>query len=136
GRAVTAEDYETLAHEASPSVAVARALPHRDAAGRDRPGWVTLVIIPHSAEPQPYPSFGLRDAVRRFVAARAPADVVAAGQLTVTGPDYLPVDVEATVVPTDPSEAGAVEQAARAAIAGFLHPLTGGPAGRGRSPGE
>jgi uncharacterized phage protein gp47/JayE len=136
GRAVTAEDYETLAHEASPSVAVARALPHRDAAGRDRPGWVTLVIIPHSAEPRPYPSFGLRDAVRRFVAARAPADVVAAGQFTVTGPDYLPVNVEATVVPTDPSEAGAVEQAARAAIAGFLHPLTGGPAGRGRSPGE
>jgi uncharacterized phage protein gp47/JayE len=136
GRAVTAEDYETLAHEASPSVAVARALPHRDPAGRDRPGWVTLVIIPYSAEPQPYPSFGLREAVRRFVAARAPADVVVAGQLTVTGPDYLPVDVEATVVPTDPSEAGAVEQAARAAIAGFLHPLTGGPAGRGRRPGE
>jgi uncharacterized phage protein gp47/JayE len=136
GRAVTVEDYETLAHEASPSVAVARALPHRDPAGRDRPGWVTLVIIPHSAEPRPYPSFGLREAVRRFVAARAPADVVVAGQCTVTGPDYLPVDVEATVVPSDPTEAGAVEQAARAAIAGFLHPLTGGPAGRGRRPGE
>jgi uncharacterized phage protein gp47/JayE len=136
GRAVTAEDYETLAHEASPSVAVARALPHRDPSGRDTPGWVTLVIIPHSAEPRPYPSFGLRERVRRFIAARAPADVVAAEQLVVTGPEYLTVDVAATIVPADPSEAGAVEQAARRAIAGFLHPLSGGQAGHGRAPGE
>ena len=135
-RAVTAEDYAALAREASPSVAVARALPGRDSSGRPAPGWVTVVIIPRSAEPRPYPPFGLREQVRRFLAERAAADVAAADQIVVTGPDYVPVEVSASIVPRDPTEAGAVEQAARAAIAAFLHPLTGGPAGRGWSPGE
>jgi hypothetical protein len=136
GRAVGAGDYETLAREASPSVAVARALPGRDPSGRATPGWVTLVITPQSAEPRPYPSFGLRDRVRKFIAERAPADLAAAEQINVTGPDYQPVDVAATLVISDPSEAGAVERAAHDAIAGFLHPLRGGPAGSGWQPGE
>jgi uncharacterized phage protein gp47/JayE len=136
GRAVTADDYAALAREASPSVAAAQALGGRDPSGLPVPGWVTLVIIPQSAEPRPYPSFGLREDVRRFIAERAPADVAAAGQIEVTGPDYVPIDVSATVVPRDPTEAGAVEQAVRQAIAGFLHPLHGGPAGRGWQPGQ
>ena len=136
GRAVTADDYAALAREASPSVAAAQALGGRDPSGLPAPGWVTLVIIPQSAEPRPYPSFGLREDVRRFIAERAPADVAAAGQIAVTGPDYVPIDVSATVVPRDPTEAGAVEQAVRQAIAGFLHPLHGGPAGRGWQPGQ
>jgi hypothetical protein len=136
GRAVTADDYAALAREASPSVAMAQALGGRDPSGLPVPGWVTLVIIPQSAEARPYPSFGLREDVRRFIADRAPADVAAAVQIEVTGPDYLPIDVTATVVPQDPTEAGAVEQAVRQAIAGFLHPLRGGPAGRGWQPGQ
>jgi uncharacterized phage protein gp47/JayE len=136
GRAVGAGDYESLAREASPSVAVARALPARDPAGRATAGWVTLVITPQSTEPQPYPSFGLRDRVRRFVAERAPADLAAADQIYVTGPDYQPVDVTATLVISDPAEAGAVERAAHEAIAAFLNPLRGGPAGNGWQPGE
>jgi predicted phage baseplate assembly protein len=136
GRAVTADDYAVLAREASPSVAVAQVLGGRDPSGLPVPGWVTLVIIPQSAEPRPYPSFGLREDVRRFIAERAPADVTAAGQIEVTGPDYVPIDVSATVVPRDPTEAGVVEQAVRQAIAGFLHPLHGGPAGRGWQAGQ
>jgi uncharacterized phage protein gp47/JayE len=136
GRAVTPEDYAALAREASASVAVARALSGRDADGRPAPGWVTLVIIPRSAEPRPYPSFGLREQVRQFINACAAADVTVAEQIVVTGPDYQPVDVTASIVPRDPTAAGAVERDARAAIAGFLHPLSGGPSGRGWSPGE
>jgi Baseplate J-like protein len=134
GRAATAADLETLALEASPSVAVARAIPARNAAGRRAPGWVTLVITPHSAEPRPFPTFGLREAVRTYVAARAPADLPA-DRIVVMGPDYLPVDVTATIVPVDPGEAGAVERAAHDALATFLHPLLGGPSGRGWAPG-
>jgi hypothetical protein len=37
----------------------------------------------------------------------------------------------ATIAPIDPAEAGAVEQRAREALADFLHPLRGGPEGRG-----
>jgi hypothetical protein len=131
GRAIAPSDYETLAHEASPAVAVARAIPTRNASGRALPGWVTLLIIPQSQEPRPWPSFGLRQQVRQFIADRAPADLAAADQIYVTGPDYLPIDVAATIAPIDPAEAGAVEARARDALGEFFHPLRGGPDWRG-----
>jgi uncharacterized phage protein gp47/JayE len=135
GRAATAVDLETLALEASPSVAVARALPARNAAGLPAPGWVTVVITPRSAEPRPYPTFGLRQAVQAYLAARAPVDLPA-DRIFVTGPDYQPVDISAAIVPVDLSEAGPVERAAHVAVATFLHPLLGGPDGHGWLPGE
>jgi hypothetical protein len=52
-------------------------------------------------------------------------------RLAVIGPTYLPIGVGAVVVPRDLGEAGAVETTVLAALARFLHPLTGGPEGRG-----
>jgi predicted phage baseplate assembly protein len=130
GRAITPGDYETLAHEASADIAVARVLPARNPSRRVIPGWVTLMIIPASKELRPFPSFGLRQKVQQFIASRAPADLAAAAHIYVTGPDYLPIDVEATIAPINPAEAGEVEGRARAALEDFLHPLRGGP-GRG-----
>ena len=136
GRALTPADYETMAYEASPAVAVARALPARDAGGRERPGWVTLIIIPNSTDERPWPSFGLREDVRRTLTERAPADLANLAQVLVTGPDYQEVDVDAVIVPRDPAEAGPVEQRARRTLLDFLHPLRGGPGGRGWPPGR
>jgi predicted phage baseplate assembly protein len=136
GQAIAIQDYETMAKEASPSVAVARAIPTTDASDRYRPGWVTLVIIPHSEAPRPIPSFGLREQVRKYIEARAAADLVAAQHIQVIAPDYLPVDVEVTIVPIDAAEAGAVETRVRSALNRFLHPLRGSPEGRGWQPGR
>ena len=136
GRALTVGDYETLAREASPAVAAARAVPTLDPTGQPRAGWVTLILLPRTDEPRPWPSFGLREKVRRAVEAAIAADVAAAHHVHVTGPDYLAVDVEATVAPVDPSEAGLVEKSARAALERFLHPLLGGPERRGWDPGR
>jgi len=131
GRAITLSDYETMAREASAGVAVARAIPTRNPAGRTVPGWVTLVLIPQSEEPRPVPSFGLRDEVRSYLEERATANLGSAHQIEVIGPDYLPVDVTATIAPKDPREAGTVELAALASLATFLHPLYGGRQGLG-----
>jgi predicted phage baseplate assembly protein len=131
GRAISTDDYETMAKEASAAVAVAHALPTRDPAGRPRPGWVTLVIIPHSNEERPYPSFGLREEVQKYIAGRAPAGLAVSGQIYVTGPTYFAVDVAATIAPLVESEAGNAEQAALAALEVFFDPLTGGPTGTG-----
>jgi hypothetical protein len=128
---VTPQDYQALAREADPAVAVATAIPCRDPSGRRRAGWLTLVIIPRSVDPRPWPSFELREIVRTFVAARADAALQAEDRIYVTGPDYQPVDVAATLVPLEPSQAGAVDAAARQALADFLHPLHGGFDGRG-----
>jgi hypothetical protein len=121
-------DYEEMAQQASPGGAVARAYPATHPNGRPAPGWVTLVIIPQSADPQPQPTFGLRQLVHDFIAARAPASLEG---LAVIGPTYLPVGVNAKISLLDPSNAGPVGASVRAALTAFLHPLTGGPEGQG-----
>lgn len=121
-------DYEEMAQQASPGVAVARAYPAAHPNGRPAPGWVTLVIVPQSTDAQPQPTFGLRQLVHDFIAARAPATLE---RLAVIGPTYLPVGVNVSVSPLDPSNAGPVGASVRAALTAFLHPLTGGPEGQG-----
>ena len=136
GRAVVAQDYEAMAREAAAAVAVATALPDRDPSGHARPGWLTLVIVPRTDDPRPWPSFGLREEVRRYVATRADAALVASDQIVVIGPEYVTIDVSATMVPLHPSDAGAADEAARQALQDFLHPLRGGLDGRGWQPGQ
>ena len=121
-QAVSLDDFEALAYEASPAVAVARALSGQP--GRPPgPGWVTLVVVPHSGDPRPQPSVELRREVSEFVLARAPASL--GGRLTVTGPQYLPVGVDASVAPIDAEAAGPVARAVEEFIVTFFHPVTG-----------
>jgi hypothetical protein len=69
--------------------------------------------------------------VSDLVLARSPATL--AGALTVVGPRYSVVGVDATLKPLDAGEASAVRELARKRIVEFLHPLTGGPDGEGFS---
>ncbi|MFN0147229.1 MAG: putative baseplate assembly protein [Dehalococcoidia bacterium] len=128
-QALSLADYEALAREASPAVAMARALPVTHPSGRPAPGWVKVIVQPHSQDQVPQPTFGLRRQVERYLAARVPAAI--AGQVSVTGPDYLPVGVEARLAPSDPFRAGEVHGAVVRSLLAFLHPVTGGPAGDG-----
>jgi hypothetical protein len=130
GRTLAARDYEALAREASAGVATARALPTTAPNGRPAPGWVTVIIVQQSQDPRPQPSFELRRQVHTHLTARAPA-TLAPERVSIIGPTYLPIGVEAVVTPRDASEAGLVEDGVRAALASFLHPLTGGPEGQG-----
>jgi hypothetical protein len=131
GRALLAADFEVMTREASPAVGIAKAHPGRDPQGRPRPGWLTITIIPRSDEPRPWPSFGLREKVRRHLEARTDAALAACARLCIVGPDYLAVDVEATIAPINVDATGEVAEAARGTLATFLHPLSGGPEGRG-----
>jgi predicted phage baseplate assembly protein len=128
-QAITAADYESMALEASPAVAVARALPTTHPSGRFAPGWVTVVIVPQSADPRPMPSFELRQLVQRSVSQRAPAAI--ARRIAVVPPSYLPVGVQAVVAPVDLAAGAPVLAAVKSALASFLQPLAGGPDGRG-----
>jgi hypothetical protein len=130
-RAVSAPDYETLAREASASVAFARAIPGLAPGGISLPGWVTMLILPESQEPRPEPSFGLRQEVQLYLEQHAPGDIAAAHQIKVTRPEFFPLDVSATLVPSPGFDPGELAAEAQEALAAFLHPLTGGPDGRG-----
>jgi predicted phage baseplate assembly protein len=128
-RAVTAADYEQLALTASPGVAAARAVTPADTRAAVPAGTVRVIVVPagklDGAPPALAPT--LLERVRAYLQVRAAAGV----RVEVVLPDYFPVGVEAVLVPTDPTRAGALTRDARAAIVAFLHPVTGGPDGTG-----
>lgn len=118
-RAVLIADFEDLAVQASPEVALVRGLPAADHAGA---GAVVLVVVPRSAALKPIPTVELLGRVQDYLAAR----MTPAVDLLVRGPDWLKVSVQAEVVPVAPEEAADVQTAVHARLDTFLHPLTGG----------
>lgn len=134
-RALTAKDYEAMAREASPGVAAVRVLPATAPNGRPAAGWVTVIIVPQSRAAVPQPSLELRQQVHDYLMTRA-AGTVSRLQVAVIGPTYRRVGVAALVTSRVRGEAGLVSDRIDAALRTFLHPLTGGPEGRGWSFGR
>jgi len=127
-RAVTLEDYEDLAHLASPEVTRALCVPNRDlvADPTDRMpltlGNVSLIIVPNTTDPRPQPSIELVQRVQRFISASCPVTAT----VLVIGPLYLRVSVQVEIGLASLEGSGAVAQKVQDALAAFLHPLTGG----------
>jgi uncharacterized phage protein gp47/JayE len=122
-RAVTAEDYESLARQASRQVVRAKALPARDATTA---GKVSVLIVPEGG-PRPMPSPGLLRRVKSYLDARR----LPTADITLFGPTYIDVLVNAQVAPSVDDDVDAVRQRVADALTAFLHPLTGGPGGQG-----
>jgi hypothetical protein len=154
-RAVTVDDYEFLAREASTDVAIQRCLTPRvqaaagpawqkgdpwTFAGITRaPGNVNMIIVPDQgpsvARPEP-----TQDLIRDVSAYLEPRRDLTA-HLQVLGPRYLPVIVSvALVVWQEALQAGAlqakVEDDTLDQIRAFLHPTRGGPSGTGWQVGQ
>lgn len=147
-RAVSAEDFEELAREASRQVAKVRCLRttnlQRRGAGAPDPcdpqqrhealeerGFVSLIIVPDSTDAQPCPSLELRRTLKDFLRERAPSVVASSERIVVRPPDYVAVGIKATIIVTSIEKAAAVETDARKAVEQFLHPVTGGPDSKG-----
>lgn len=130
-RAVTPQDFEWLAKQASRQVARARCVRNLDSQGRRATGWVTLYLMPHSRDSKPQPSLEMRRMVQRYVAEHCANTVAAPQHIFVAGPVYAEIDVLADLVVATIDAAARVEQEARAKLADFLHPLTGGPTDTG-----
>jgi predicted phage baseplate assembly protein len=159
-RAVTAQDYQYLAREATTDVRKARCLPERLFREFDRlpPGarigdpWtfgglnrnrgnVNVIIIPDAppAQATPRPSAELVREVSDYLDARRVVGIA----LGVTSPRYLPINATAKVsiwnqalqTGLAPSVDAVVERV-RTRITEFLHPLYGGPEGTGWEVGQ
>jgi hypothetical protein len=126
-RAVTPDDFERLALEASREVRKARCLPNRNASGRQETGWTTVYIVPNSEEAKPVPTLALRRAVQRYLAARADVTVADQKHIAIGPPEYVPVTVEATIFAKSLDLVAAAEQQVKKQLEEFLHPLKGGP---------
>src|SRR6202042_3721627 len=86
-----------------------------------------IIVQSGSGAARPAPSLGLLREVEDHLRARGPPT---AG-LWVAGPEWIAVDVCAGVAVTVAEEADPVRDRVSAALARFLHPLTGGPRGAG-----
>jgi hypothetical protein len=142
GRAVTAQDYEDLAFEASATVTRATAITptfdplaqaHNAVASQVRhAGKVLLIVVPSSTDPQPVPSTELLEDVHDYIAARCSPSV----ELQVTGPNWAAVTVTADLAVTSLDATETLVANALAAVERFLHPLTGNTDGNGWSFGQ
>ncbi len=155
-RAVTGDDYEFLAAEASSDVRISRCLAPRltttegvpagnqgdpwTYAGIVRaPGAVTVIVVPDQGPsvPRPEPTGELIGEVRDYLDQRR--DLTA--HLQVEGPRYLPIVVQVEIVVWQEAINGGVDQNVvkadtLAKIRTFLHPILGGPAGTGWQVGQ
>lgn len=126
GRAVTAEDFEQLAREASQAVARVKALPLFNDRGEYETNWVTVIIVPGGLDTRPTPSPQLRYHVEQYLRERAATSAAFRKQVKVSGPAYVEVTVNADIYAESIDLAPQVEAGAVAALETFLHPLTGG----------
>jgi uncharacterized phage protein gp47/JayE len=90
-------------------------------------GKIEIIVVPRVPKRQPTPSLSLLETVGSYIRARCAPGV----DLRVTEPDWVEVSVNATIVPVLVERADEVKEAAAKAVLQFLHPLTGGVAGRG-----
>jgi hypothetical protein len=135
GGAVTSEDFEDLAKEASLEVARAKCVPLAnlqaqplvDTTQTKLPGTVSVIIVPHSTDAKPLLGMELIDRVREYLEARADPTI----NIYVVGPLYVSINVKTEIWLNSLESAGTIERQVVKKIASFLHPLTGGVDGNG-----
>jgi uncharacterized phage protein gp47/JayE len=125
-RAVSRDDFEWVAKQASPGLARVKCLPDFNNNGEYEPGWVTVMIVPQSEDTQPAPSLELLSKVEKYLKNYSANTVVGPEQLQVSGPVYVAVSVEADIASTSMDAIPLVEKEACTKLKEFLHPLTGG----------
>jgi len=138
-RAVTGDDYEVLAREASPDVARARSIARRDlsaltedARTAPRPGYVSVIVVPERQPAlippaplpllPPLPATGLLPAVHDYLEPRRLLTV----RNVVVGPIYTPIQPRIVLARRPEVDPEDLRQRAAAAVRTFLDPLLGG----------
>jgi predicted phage baseplate assembly protein len=121
-RAVTAEDFEWLAQEASTSVARVKCLP-----STAREGEVTVIVVPraplHAAiHEKPLPTAELLKRVRGYLNERKLVSSV----VNVVRPSYAELSVDIEFVRTQSGASDRIKRGVERALRKFLHPLYGG----------
>ncbi|WP_437275936.1 putative baseplate assembly protein [Sorangium sp. So ce375] len=139
-RAVTAQDFEDLALEASPAVARARVItpdfdvikaadnPDTAGLGALAPGALVLLIATNGPDVPPAATTGLLREVDAYLRARSGPAVT----LRIAGPSWIEVSVtQLDVVASSASGLEALRDRIERALVAFFHPITGNTDGGG-----
>lgn len=135
-RAVTAEDYEYLALEASPAIARAKCVyPGATTSGQSPPpGVVRLLLVPAVLESDRLISsdeLELPRRVREEVQAYLDERRLLATRLDIATPEYVPVSVVARIKAKAGSNPGQVTADIERRLYRYINPVSGGPDGKG-----
>ena len=130
-RAVTVEDFEWLSKQASRKVAKVRCLPARDNNNSKKAGFVTVVIIPESLDPEPKPSLALKRVVKAYLKEHSLNTVSNLDHIYVKDPRYTHIGLFADVYVCSMDTASETETEVKKRLNAFFHPLTGGSEGKG-----
>jgi hypothetical protein len=142
-RAVTVEDYEylvqnewpkTTAAASLPKIARLKCIPEQNLAGADKlaaaPGYMSLLVVPKPANvdaPWDQPSAALKAALGTFFEPRR----LITTRLSIAGPDYVTLQISATIYMKDYGVAATVSAAVAAALKSYYDPILGGDDGKG-----
>jgi hypothetical protein len=125
-RAVTPDDFEQLALQASGSIARVRCLSNTDDKRENTEGRVTVIVIPRTMEERPRLSLQLKQQVEQYLRQRAAYPLVDEDYLQVIGPVYAEVSVNAQAAAAAIEDVPVVEKECVSRLRAFLNPLTGG----------
>ncbi len=120
-RAVTGEDFEWLAYEASQYVARARCILKNDT--------IIVIIVPEYEREKPLPDSGLLRSVEMYLKERAFFTIL--HKIKTVGPDYMQINAYVKVRPVSLKESTIVLERVEKKLKTFLHPLKGGHMGKG-----
>jgi predicted phage baseplate assembly protein len=135
-RAVTADDFEYLAVQASPAVARAKCL--ASGQGTDSrdipPGVVRLLLVPRVDDlegPIPRDQLELLASVRSAVQEYIDERRLLAMRVEIAPPEYQPISVEAQVRVKPGTDFDGVTAGVKRKLYQYINPVVGGPKGQG-----
>lgn len=125
-RAVTVKDFENLSLAADARVARTRCVPKRNlgsenplAATIDKPGHISVVVVPKSEESNPQPDSDLIQTVRNYLEPRR----LLTTRVHVVGPRYFTIGIRITLVLKPDALEDKVRSQAVKALRNFLRPV-------------
>ncbi len=121
-RAITIDDFEWIAKEASPFVAKTKCYQGGDPKKKENS--IYVIIAPDYSDGTLYPEQSLLDLVETYIKDRSMVSI--RDSIHVKAPEYVSIDVNVTIVPVSISETAAVVKRIRELILSFLHPISGG----------
>ncbi|HEY9246582.1 MAG TPA: putative baseplate assembly protein, partial [Candidatus Methanoperedens sp.] len=127
GYAVTAEDFEWLALEASTEVLRAKCV-------TDKKNRINIIILPDRKDEAPLPEISLKDSIGKYLKERAFFAI--REKIYVLGPDYKRIDSETTVRPLLLEESSIVSERIKSRLRTFFDPVRGGRYGKGYDFGQ
>jgi hypothetical protein len=125
-RAVTIEDFEILAKEADSNIARTLCIPRRNLSvssfeeATDRPGQVSIVIVPHDGTAKPLPSDELKDTVKKYLENYR----LLTTKINVVDPQYVSIYIELTLILKEDAKITGLESKIRDKLEAFFNPLT------------